>query len=106
MDQKSTGVFICTGCEIGQSLEIEKLCKAAESFSVKYCVSHGALCSVEGYDKISKSIEEDKLNSLLIAACSPRSKEEVFDFPDQVLLERVDLREPVVWGMDAQNEDH
>ncbi len=104
-NQKNTGVFICTGCEIGQSLEVEKLRKAAESTSVKNCISHGALCSVAGYDMIRNSIEENELDNLLIAACSPRKKTEVFDFSDEVFLERVDLREQVVLGMDAESED-
>lgn len=104
-DKKNTGVFICTGCEIAKSLEIEKLCSVAESFQVKSCLSHKALCSVEGYEQIKKGIEENKLDSCLIVACSSREKTDAFTFPDHITIERVDIREQVTWGIDADNED-
>ena len=81
-EQKNTGVFICAGCEIGHSLDIEKLCNTTDSFHVKTCVSHKALCSVEGYKLIKKNMEEKGLDSLLIAACSPREKTDIFTFSE------------------------
>lgn len=103
--QKNTGVFICAGCEIGLSLDMGKLCNTSESFHVKTCVSHKALCSVEGYELIKKNMEENDLDSLIIAACSPREKTDIFVFPEHVKLERVDIREQVAWGMEAEKED-
>ena len=99
------GVFICSGCGIGDAVDIHALGLVAENFTVKVCASHSALCSVEGYHEIKKSIQENKLDKLVIAACSPRQKTNVFSFPESVMLERVSLREQVVWGMEAESED-
>ncbi|MBN2347357.1 MAG: hydrogenase iron-sulfur subunit [Bacteroidales bacterium] len=95
---KNIGVYICSGCEIGNCINTEKTCQVAmEEFNLSHAKVHSALCSVEGYNFILTDIEEHKLKAVLIAACSPRVKTEVFDFPDNILLERVNLREQVAW---------
>ncbi len=104
--EKKTGVYICSGCEIGNCIDVEKICKlAAEEFKVADAVIHPALCSVEGYDLILENIEKNKLDSVLIAACSPRVKTDVFDFPENILLERVNFREQIAWCYEPNDED-
>ena len=96
--ETKTGVFICSGCEIGNCINAELTCKVAtEEYKVDDAVIHPALCSPEGYDLILNNIAENKLDAVLIAACSPRVKTNVFDFNENILLERVNLREQLAW---------
>ena len=104
--EKKTGVFICTGCEIGNCINAELTRKVAtEEYKVADAVIHPALCSPEGYDLILNNIEENKLDAVLIAACSPRVKTNVFDFNENILLERVNLREQLAWCFEPNDED-
>ncbi len=106
MVEKKTGIYICSGCEIGNCMDVEKLCTlASEELKAVDVQTHPALCSVEGYDLILKNIEEQKLDAAIIAACSPRVKTEVFDFPEHVLVDRVNLREQVAWSFEPRDED-
>ncbi len=104
--KKRIGTYICSGCDIGKAIDIEKLVKVAISEeNVSVCKNHASLCSVEGYNLINEDIENEKLNGVIIAACSPRMKTEVFDFPENIILERVNIREQVAWCMEAGEED-
>ena len=103
--ERKTGIYICSGCEIGKSVDTEKLCQAVKYSSVQLCKVHGSLCSSEGYEQIKNELETEKPDSLIIAACSPREKTDIFNFPEQILVERVNLREQVAWGIEAEEED-
>ena len=104
MDKKM-GVYICKGCEIGESLKIEALEKIAISqYKAPVCKSHEALCGKEGLALIKQDISEG-VNAVVIAACSQRVKTEVFQFGPDVLLSRVNLREQVVWCHPPNDED-
>lgn len=103
---KKVGVYICSGCEIGKALDTEKLCQLASSEqNVAVCKSHKSLCSVEGFDIINNDIQNEEIEKVVIAACSPRTKTEVFDFPENILLERTNIREQVAWCMEPGEED-
>lgn len=105
MDKK-TGVYICTGCSLGESLEIESLSKVAtKEGKVPVCKSHPFLCGSEGVALIKSDIENEGVNTILIAACSPRVNYDVFDFGSSVITERVNLREQVIWSQPANDED-
>jgi len=95
MDKKY-GVYICTGCGIGDALDIDKLSEVPkeEGYDVK---THPFLCSKEGVDFLKKEISDAGVNSLLIAACSRRVNHDVFRF-DGCIVDRVNLREQVVWS--------
>ncbi|MBE0649147.1 MAG: hydrogenase iron-sulfur subunit [Bacteroidales bacterium] len=104
--EKHIGVYICSGCEIGNCIDVAKSCLVAkEEFKVTDASVHPALCSVEGYDLILRNIEKHSLDAVLIAACSPRVKTEVFDFTENILIERVNLREQVAWCFEPNEED-
>ncbi len=93
---EKVGVYICTGCDIDK-LDIERLKNVAkEEFGIDAKV-HPQLCSKEGVEMIKKDLAE--LDAVVIAACSPRVKEAVFSF-DGKYVERVNLREGVVWSHD------
>lgn len=102
---KKVGVYICSGCEIGKSLDIEKLSQVASEQKVTVCKNHSSLCSIEGFDLINTDIANEHLDKVVVAACSPRAKTDVFDFPETILVERVNLREQVAWCMEPNDED-
>ncbi|AET67371.1 Pyridine nucleotide-disulfide oxidoreductase/Methyl-viologen-reducing hydrogenase, delta subunit [Desulfosporosinus orientis DSM 765] len=105
MDKK-TGVYICTGCSIGESLDVEGLSKVAtKEGKVPVCKSHPFLCGQEGINLIKSDIENEGVNTVLIAACSPRVNYDVFEFDPSVIMERVNLREQVIWSQPADDED-
>ena len=95
MDKKY-GVYICEGCGIGEALDIEKLCDVPkeEGLAVKTCP---VLCGQEGVALLKKDIADEGVNTLVIAACSRRVLYDVFRF-DGCLVDRVNLREQVVWS--------
>ena len=68
--------------------------------------THPFLCGKEGVELIKKDIEENGINTLVIAACSRRAKTDVFDYDVlNVVLERVNIREHVAWCQPAKEED-
>ena len=102
--EKKLGAYICTGCGIGDALNIEALGKVATSeYKAAVCREHQALCSQEGAALIKNDIENEGVNTLAIAACSPRVMYDVFDFPG-CLMDRINLREQVVWCTEPNEE--
>ena len=105
MDKK-LGVYICSGCDIGNALDVDALCKVAtKECKIPICKNHAFLCGEEGTSVIKKDIEGDGVNTVVIAACSPRAKMDVFSYDPSIYLERVNLREHVVWTHPANDED-
>jgi len=103
---KKIGVYICTGCEIGNALDIEALSSLAkDDYKIPVCRTHNALCSQEGFGLIKKDIAGEGVNAVVVAACSPRVKHEIFQFDREVLLNRVDLREQVIWSHPAKDDN-
>ena len=97
--EKKIGVYICTGCGIGDSLDIERLSKVAtEEFNVPICKTHGFLCGEEGLKLIKEDINKEGVNTVLIAGCSPRVNWDVFNFGPNIIVERANIREMVVWS--------
>ncbi|MBF0344929.1 MAG: hydrogenase iron-sulfur subunit [Nitrospirae bacterium] len=106
MADNKIGVYICTDCGIGDSLDIEALEKVAKSeLRAPVCKSHPFLCSDDGVQVIRDDIKNEGVNKIVIAACSARVNTDVFDF-DQYLYvtERVNLREHVVWTQPPKTE--
>jgi quinone-modifying oxidoreductase subunit QmoB len=103
--EKKLAAYICTGCGIGDALDIEQLSKVAtEENSVPLCRTHPNLCSQEGTDLIRKDMEGEGVNTLMIGACSPRVMYDVFNF-ENCIVDRVNLREQVVWSQKPGEED-
>lgn len=104
--EKKLGVYICKGCGIGESVDIEKLAKSAKSGMVKEenIKTHDILCSSDGLQLINSDIKKNGINTVIVAACSPRVKYEEFDFPG-CITERVNIREFVVWMQPPNTDD-
>lgn len=105
MDPK-IGVYICRGCDIGKSLDVDKLVETATaSADVSVCKSHDIFCTHEGVELIKNDIGSDGLNRIVVCACSGRIFPELFEFGADVLTERVNIREYVAWSHPANDED-
>jgi quinone-modifying oxidoreductase subunit QmoB len=100
--EKKIGVYICKGCGIADAVPVEKLEAAAKKAPV--VKSHDALCSPDGVALIKADMTNDGVNTLVIAACSPRAKAAEFAFPG-VLVERANIREFVAWSLEAGKEE-
>jgi len=99
------GVYICSGCEIGDAIDLEKVgAVATKEYKVKLCKTDQCLCGKTGIEMINNDIKSEELNKVVIAACSARVMTDVFTF-DNVILERVNLREHVAWCHEPNDED-
>ncbi len=94
MDKKY-GVYICEGCGIGESLDLDALAAVAsdEGLSAK---RHAALCGKEGLALLQEEIKGG-VNTLILCACSRRVNYDTFRF-EGCIVDRVNLREGVVWS--------
>ncbi len=97
------GVYICGGCNISDVVDVEKLVGSASGAVSKH--SHDHLCGPEGVALIAQELEEGKVNTVVVAACSQRVKMDAFNFGPAAILERVNIREHVAWSRDAASDD-
>jgi quinone-modifying oxidoreductase subunit QmoB len=99
------GVFLCTGCGIGEALDVDALAATA-SEGGRSCTAHPCWCSPEGVAALRAAVAGGNLDGVCIAACSQRAKTEEFRFdPTAVQVERVALRELAVWSHPPNDED-
>ncbi len=105
MDKK-TALYICTGCGIGDALDIEQLKEEGTGdFTIAEVKDHPFLCGAEGVELIKKDIEEEGVNTIIIAACSHRVNYDVFDFGPDKIVDRANLREHVAWSQPPGEEN-
>ena len=103
--EKKTAVYICTGCGIGEALDIDQLSKVAtDEGSVPICRNHTNMCNQEGVELIKNDIANEGANTLVIAACSHRVMYDAFNF-ENCIVDRVNIREQVVWCQKPGDED-
>ena len=104
--ETKVGCYICKGCDIGSTLDVDKLVETAtgeaQAALAKTC---DILCSQEGVELIRDDIKKEGLNRIVVAACSQRVFPELFDFGQEVLTERTNLREQVAWCHEPNDED-
>ncbi len=104
--ENKVGVYLCSGCGLSESLNFDELVKvAAEENKIPVCKVSQWLCSSEGIDMINNDIKNDSLNKVVIGACSPRVLGDTFRFGDNILVDRVNLREHVAWTHKPNDED-
>ncbi len=101
--EKKVAVWICQGCDIGESVDVEALEKVATECGADECRSHPVLCGEEGVELLTGAVELGT-NALVVAGCSPRFNSDAFTF-DGCLTDRVNLREHVVWSHPPNDED-
>jgi quinone-modifying oxidoreductase subunit QmoB len=104
MDHK-IGLYIDTGYGIGEALDVEALTTVAnDEFGVAVCRAEPYWSDPDKLDLIRKDIESEELTTVVIAGPSRRVFEETFKF-DGVIVERINLREHVVWCQPPNHED-
>jgi quinone-modifying oxidoreductase subunit QmoB len=98
------GVFICTGYGIAEALDIDALCKVAtDEYNVGFCKTV-EFCEGPGLQSINEDIKNEGLTKVVIAGISSRRYAEGA-FPEDVIVEKIGLREQVVWTQPAGEED-
>lgn len=96
MDKKYSA-YICTGCGIGDALDIEALTVVVTGEMKMECKTHEALCGAAGRAMIEADVNDNGVNTVVIGACSPRVMQDAFDFGDDKITVRANLREQAVW---------
>jgi quinone-modifying oxidoreductase subunit QmoB len=102
--EEKTGVFICTGYGIAEALDIEALRKVVtQECHVPFCKTVES-CEGPGLQSIIEEIKASRLGKVVIAGISPRRYSDAA-FPDGVVIEKLALREHVVWCQPPNTED-
>ncbi|MBL7175702.1 MAG: hydrogenase iron-sulfur subunit [Desulfobacteraceae bacterium] len=103
--EKKIALYVCSGCGIADALDIEKLVEVeTDDVSAEISKNHPNLCAQEGVDLIKKDIENEGVNTMVIAACSHRVMHDVFNF-ENCIVDRVNIREQVAWCQKPGEED-
>ncbi|MBF0157891.1 MAG: hydrogenase iron-sulfur subunit [Magnetococcales bacterium] len=103
--EKKIGCYICTGCGIGTTLDVDALQKVAtKEQKIPVVRNHEFLCGTAGVELIRQDMANEGVNAVIIGACSPRAQSEAFRF-DTSLLDRVNLREHAVWSQPEGDGD-
>ncbi len=103
--ENKLAVYLCSGCGIGEALSMDRLLNiAATQYHADIYQIHPCLCSVEGRMLIDEGLAGGA-HTVVIGACSPRVKQECFNFDHPVVQERVNLREQVAWSHPAGDPD-
>ncbi|MDP2792960.1 MAG: hydrogenase iron-sulfur subunit [Sulfurisoma sp.] len=105
MADNKFAAYICSGCGLGDKLDVGSLEKIAQKEGKMTVVkNHPFLCSASGVQMIKDDIANEGVTHLCIAACSRRAKTEAFNFPTAA-VSRTNLREGVLWVV-AEGSDH
>ena len=102
--EKKIGVYICSGCGIGESMDMDALSVTAAEYKAAVCRQDPFLCGTEGVSLIRADMDGRRQRrsdcGLLTAGNDGR-----FAFPPDKIIERVNLREQVAWSQPAGEED-
>ena len=89
--EKKIAVYICTGCGIGDALDIDALSKvASKEYKADICKTDAFLCGKSGIELIKQDIQGEGANTIVVAACSSRVNilaGFVFSFGSSILLQ-------------------
>ena len=107
------GVFVCScGSNIGGYVDVKALAEFAEGLpNVVYGMSNLYTCSETGLATIKKAIEEQNLNRVIVASCTPRTHEPLFrDCCEEAglnpyLFNFVNIRDQCTWVHMKETEE-
>jgi heterodisulfide reductase subunit A len=105
MASKRIGVYIChCGVNISQNVRIDDLRQFAKGLpGVRVAENYMYMCSEPGQEMIRKDITENRLNRIVVVACSPRMHEPTFRNAmkgaglNPYCLEMANIREQCAW---------
>lgn len=111
-EEPRVGVFLCDcGENIGGVLDVQQLADYAKTIPgvvVAQSVGHG--CSSQSMEAITRTVESEKLNRVVIGGCSPRTHEKRFQDTirraglNPYLLEMANIRDQITWVHSAEPE--
>ncbi len=104
-DEVRIGVFVChCGINISSVVDCPDVAdNAGKMDNVAYYTENLYSCSQDAQEQIKKTIKEQKLNRVVIAACSPRTHEPLFQETlkdaglNRNLFEMVNIRDQCSW---------
>ncbi|MCM8778730.1 MAG: CoB--CoM heterodisulfide reductase iron-sulfur subunit A family protein [Candidatus Omnitrophica bacterium] len=99
------GVFVChCGTNIAATVDVEEVAKVAATLpKVKFSTTYKYMCSDPGQTLIRQTIKENRLDRVVIAACSPSLHEKTFRKCAEAaginpyLIEMANIREHCSW---------
>jgi heterodisulfide reductase subunit A len=103
--KKRVGVFVCQcGTNIAAVVDTERVAEEIKKVpGVVYTTTYKYMCSDPGQELIRNAIQEQKLEQVIVASCSPRMHERTFRTAvesggmNPYLFEMVNIREQDSW---------
>jgi heterodisulfide reductase subunit A len=103
--EPKVGVFVChCGINIGGYLDVPDVVKYAETLpGVAYAEANLYTCSSDGLQKIKEAIRRHSLNRVVVASCTPRTHEPLFQGAceeaglNKYLFEMANIRDQCSW---------
>ncbi|HET6514447.1 MAG TPA: FAD-dependent oxidoreductase [Thermodesulfovibrionales bacterium] len=111
-EEPRIGVFVChCGTNISSTVEIDQVVSAAKDLpGVTYVTNTIYACAQDNQEMIKQTIKEQNLNRVVIASCTPRTHEKLFQETireaglNKYLFDLADIREQCSWCHKGQNE--
>jgi len=99
------GVFVChCGINIAGVIDVKEVAEYAKSLpGVVYTTNYLFTCSTDSQQEMKKAIEEQGLNRVVVASCSPRTHEPLFQDTlreaglNKYLFEMANIRDQASW---------
>lgn len=103
--KKRVGVFVCEcGTNIAATVDTVRVAEYAKTLpGVVYATNYKYMCSDPGQELIRNAIQEQQLEQIVVASCSPRMHEKTFRKAteggglNQYMMEMVNIREQNSW---------
>src|SRR5512136_3416209 len=99
------GVFVCRcGINIAAYIDVPKVVEYAKNLpNVAYAEENMYTCSSDGLNKIKEAIRKNKLDRVVVASCTPRTHEPLFQATceeagvNKYLFEMANIRDQCSW---------
>ena len=112
-EEPRIGVFVChCGTNIASTVEVEKVVDAVRDLAgVVYATNTLYACSQDSQEMLKKIVKEMDLNRVVVASCTPRTHEPLFQETirdaglNKYLFDLADIREQCSWCHMGQKED-
>jgi heterodisulfide reductase subunit A len=107
------GVFVChCGTNIASTVDVEKVVESVKDMpGVVFAANTLYACSQDSQEMLKKIVREKKLNRVVVASCTPRTHEPLFQETirdaglNKYLFDLADIREQCSWCHMGQKED-
>jgi heterodisulfide reductase subunit A2 len=112
-EEPRIGVFVChCGINIASTVQVEKVVEAVKYLpGVVYATNTLYACSQDSQEMLKKIVREMNLNRVVVASCTPRTHEPLFQDTirdaglNKYLFDLADIREQCSWCHMGQKEE-